>query len=69
MYEVHVIGTRGPRSHFVVVMVTVQSASVGGIVVPVDKLGLLSPYAMSIASILTALVMIAMLVKRQKGKR
>ena len=53
-YIVNVTGTSGARSHFDLLSITVQSPSVGGVIVPTDKVRLLLPYLAGLSLIVAA---------------
>jgi len=53
-YTVNVTGTSGARSHFVLLSVTVQSSSVGGVIVATNKVRLLLPYLAGLSLIVVA---------------
>lgn len=67
-YTVTVTGTSGTLSHAVVIGVIIQSGSVGGVVLPVDRLGLLLGILPVWGSILTS-ALVALIVVRTGSKR
>jgi hypothetical protein len=56
-YNVNITGTSGPRIHLAMTSVTVQSTSVGGSLVSLDRLGLLMKF---LAVVISTILVVAM---------
>ena len=69
-YAVTVTGSSGPLTHAVPVTVTVQSPSVGGVVIPVDRLELLVQFlpVFALIPVVLALGIIAVRSRRSQKK-
>jgi hypothetical protein len=67
-YTITVTGTSGSLSHSVTIPVTVSSSTVGGVIVPVDKLALLAPY-LALASVAMASVVVLAIHARRAWRR
>jgi hypothetical protein len=65
-YAVAVTGTDGTVSHTILVLVTVPTGSVGGVILPVDKLGLLWQFLPELTLVLATLVSGIILKRRNK---
>jgi hypothetical protein len=69
IYNVTVTGTSGSISHSVSLLATVQpSSSVGGIIVPVNKLEMLLPYAVTGLTVLMIFLLGVFVSRQFRGK-